>query len=60
MSRGPGSHDVELFGDRGFVADQLRDLAEVWQVAEGDESEAVLGLVRDPDVALGQRGQVLA
>jgi hypothetical protein len=55
------SLDVELFGDRRLVADQLRHLAEVGKlVAEGDQPEPVLRLVRDPDVALGQRGQVLA
>src|SRR5690242_1839111 len=55
------SFDVELFGDRGLVADQLRDPTEVRQlVAERDEPEPVLRAVRDPDVALGQTGQVLA
>jgi hypothetical protein len=55
------SFDVELFGDRGLVADQLRDPTEVRQlVAERDEPEPVLPLVRDPDVALRQPGQVLA
>jgi hypothetical protein len=60
-SPGSGSLDVELFGDRRLVADQLRHLAEIRQpVAERDDPEAVLRLVRDPDVALRQRRQVLA
>jgi hypothetical protein len=52
---------VELFGDRGLVADQLGHRAEIGEpIAEGDDAEAVLRLVRDPDVALRKRGQVLA
>jgi hypothetical protein len=55
------SLDVELFGDRRLLADQCRHCAEIRErVAEGDDPEAVLRLVRDPDVALGKRGQVLA
>ncbi len=58
----PGSSlDVELFGDRRLVADQLGNPAEIRQaVAERDDSEPILRLVRDPDIALGQPGQVLA
>jgi hypothetical protein len=55
------SLDVELLGDHRVRADQARHLAEVGQlVRERDQAEPLLRLVRNPPVAVGQRGQVLA
>jgi hypothetical protein len=55
------SLDVELLGDHRLDADQPRDLAEIRQlVRERDQPEALLRLVRDPAVVVGEVGQVLA
>ena len=50
--------DVELFRDRRLLADQLRNRTEVRQLlVERDQPEAILRLVRDPDVAFRQLGR---
>jgi hypothetical protein len=55
------SLDVELLGHRGLAADQTGQIAEVGQlVAVRDDAEPLLALVRDPEVAVRQVGQVLA
>jgi hypothetical protein len=54
------SFDVEFFGDRRLLADQLRHPTEIRQLlAVRDQPEAILRLVENPDVALRQKGQVL-
>jgi hypothetical protein len=55
------SFDVELLGDVGLLADQARDVHEVGQlVAERQEADALLRVVRDPVAALGQLRELRA
>jgi hypothetical protein len=55
------SFEIELLGHLGLLADQARDLAEVGQlVAEADQAEPLLRLVRDPVVARREQRQPVA